>query len=139
MTPTIYRAMLVASLVFAILSGIIDFLVPSVLPEVFTQAQQSYDAAKSTGEVLFFLSCGLVCFVVALVAYVGLYLFRSWAPPLAVISTLLGMLLTVLVGPASLSGWAILFSDLAGMLSGIVVILPYVSPPMQERFARLPG
>lgn len=139
MTPTIYRAMLVASLALGILSGIFDFIVPSTLPEVFKEAQESYDAAQATDEVLLFLLPGVVCVVVSLAAFVGLFLFRSWAPRLAVISTLLGMLVTVLMGPGCLSGWAIMLSDLAGMLWGAVVILPYVFPPLQERFAKLPG
>ena len=115
-----------------------DFLVPSALPEVLTRALEAYDALPGRDNAVFLVSAAAVCLVVSLAAVVGLYLFRSWAPRLAVISTPLLMLVTVLKGPVVVSGWGMALADLSSILWGIVVVLPYLSP-LKESFARQDG
>ena len=115
-----------------------DFLVPSALPEVLTRALEAYDALPGRDNAVFLVLAEAVCLVVSLAAVVGLYLFRSWAPRLAVISTPLLMLVTVLKGPVVVSGWGMALADLSSILWGIVVVLPYLSP-LKESFARQDG
>jgi hypothetical protein len=138
MTPAIYRALLLASLAFGISSVLFDVLVPSALPEVFTHAQEAYDALPERDDSVLLVLIEIVCLVVSTAAVVGLYLFRSWAPRLAVISTPLVMLVTVLMGPVVVSGWGMMLADLSSILWGIVVVLPYLSP-LKERFAKPAG
>jgi len=129
--------LLIASLAIGIMGAVFDAVIPSALPDVFSQAQETYDASQ-TQTITFLLLKGLgalVIFIISTASFVGLYLFRSWAPRLAIIGTTFAIPISILVGPMVASGWATTLNALSSMLWGIVVILPYLSP-MRERFAK---
>jgi hypothetical protein len=135
MTPRTYRTLLLASLAFGIVGAVYDAAVPSALPDVFSQAQEANDASLTTSYLLLMGLAALVLFVVAIAAFVGLYLFRSWAPRLAIIATAFAMLITILIGPMAASGWATAINELSSMLWGAAVVLPHLSP-LKELFAQ---
>lgn len=136
MTPRIYRTLLIASLAFGIIGAVFDSVVPSALPEAFSQAQEAYDTSQETSSFLLLGVAGLVLLIAGVASFVGLYRFRTWAPGLAIVTTVLAMPITILIGPMAMSGWAMTFEELSSMLWGAVVVLPYLSP-LKERFARV--
>lgn len=135
MTPRIYRTLLLASLAFGIIGAVFDSVVPSALPEAFSQAQEAYDTSQESSSFLLLGVAGLVLLITGVASFVGLYRFRSWAPVLAIVTTVLAIPITILIGPTAMSGWAMTFEELSSMLWGAVVVLPYLSP-LKERFAR---
>lgn len=117
------------------MGAVFDTVVPSALPDAFSQAQEAYDASQTTTYLLLTGFGALVLFIVGVASFVGLYLFRSWAPRLAIIATALAMPITILIGPMAVSGWTTTLNELSSMLWGVVLILPYLSP-LRERFAK---
>ena len=127
--------MLLASLALGIMGAVFDTAVPSSLPDAFSQAQEAYDASQTTTYLLLTGLGALVLFIVGIASFVGLYLFRSWAPRLAIIATALAVPITVLIGPMAVSGWTTALNELSSMLWGVALALPYLSP-LRERFAK---
>jgi len=117
------------------MGAVFDTAVPSSLPDAFSQAQEAYDASQTTTYLLLTGLGALVLFIVGIASFVGLYLFRSWAPRLAIIATALAVPITVLIGPMAVSGWTTALNELSSMLWGVALALPYLSP-LRERFAK---
>ena len=135
MTPRTYRALLLASVVFGILSALFDTVFPSALPAAFVQAQAAYDSSLTTLSLLFGGIGGLVLLVIGVTSTVGLYQFRPWAPRLAVITTALALPLISLLGTTASSGYAIALNEISFTLWGAVVALAYFSP-LRDCFVR---
>jgi len=135
MTPRTYGTLLLASLAFGIMGAAFDTIVPSALPDAFSQTQEAYDDSQTTTYLLLTGFGALVLFIVGVASFVGLYLFRSWAPRLAIIATALAMPITILIGPMAVSGWTKTLNELSSMLWGVVLIPPYLSP-LKERFGK---
>lgn len=75
-----------------------------------------------------------VVVVTTLASFYGQLRFRSWAPSLAVSSTLAGLLVSCFTGPVLQSGLGSAAADAGGMLSGIALILPYASAEVRALF-----
>lgn len=135
MTPRTYRTLLLASLAFGILGAVFDTVVPSALPDAFSQAQEAYDVSQTTTYLLLTGVGALVLFIIGIASFVGLYQFRSWAPRVAIITTALAIPITVLIGPTAVSGWTTILNELSSMLWGVVLICLYLSP-LRERFTK---
>ncbi len=133
MSTSQYRLLLIASLVFGIISAAIDPLFPTLIPESMHQAQEAYEASLSVLGALSFLSITILGFVLFVVSFYGLYRFRSWAPRLAVIGTAVLLLAVSFSGPLAQSGLAIAFSYLSSYLWGAAIFLAYVHP-MRSHF-----
>lgn len=133
MSPRQFRVILIASLVTGLIGGFIDLLWPALVPEPLAQAWAAFnDESPDLFMILVFIFC-LLFLVPACAACVGLYLFRPWARPLAVITTALGLLLYPILGPNLSSGWSQLFSELSSTLWGVSLALAYFSP-LKEHF-----
>lgn len=135
MTPRTYRYLLLSSLVLGIVGALFDALLPSVLPPAFGQAQEMHDSSLPTSTMVFGAIAGFVLLVTGIAAFVGLYLFRPWAPRLALITTAIALVVIPPLGPMALSGWAMGISELSSTLWGAVLALTYFSP-LSQRFVR---
>ena len=135
MTPTHYRALLIASFVVGLLGGIVDLLVPSLVADAFHAVQKTQDDSMSTARLLAALVFGIVGLLLYVAALYGLYCFRSWAPRIAVVGTALILLAWPLFGASAQSGIAVSISYLASYLWGAVLVLSYVSP-FKDQFLR---
>ena len=135
MTRTNFRLLLIASLIVSLLGGIVDFLIPGLVPEAFHTAQKADDRSLSIARVLAGLAVALIGAVLYFASVYGLYRFRSWAPRIAVAGTVLILLACPLFGTFAQSGLAVALSYLASYLWGAVVILGYTSG-FREQFPR---
>ena len=134
MTISLYRALLVASLVVGVVSAALDPLFPGLLPEQFHAAQASQDEALSTPRLLALSALGVVALVLYVASLYGLYRFRPWAPRIALIGTAFTLVIFPLSGAFAQSGFAVAASYLASYMWGAAVVLAYV-PPLSAQFS----
>lgn len=90
---TIFRFLVVASIVMAPLGASLDFFVPSLLPTVLGDAYEAYAIADAPAMsyVLALAGLALVLFIGSVVGTIGLLLFKPWGRPLSLWSSVLGM------------------------------------------------
>lgn len=131
-SPRLFRAILLASLVLGIAGALLDMLIPSLLPQVFSNAHakleaETFDDYGITGVVLLIVACvGLLALAIA--GFVGLFLFKPWGRRLSVLSTLIGLPMSILLGPLSQSGWSLFLVEVSTILWGGALAIAYFAP-----------
>jgi len=128
MTQFHFRILLALSLLVGLAAGLVDLVVPSLIPESFRSVQEAEDKTTSTSDLLLILAVAIPALVVYLVSLFGLYQFRSWAPRAAVAGTALTLLVFPLIGTQTQSGLSQSLSYLASYLWGAVLVLSCTSP-----------
>jgi uncharacterized membrane protein (DUF2068 family) len=137
MTPTLYRALLLASIAIGVIGGTLDLIFPALLPDAFRAAQTEYDEALADSHAIMLGLGAVLLLIVLLCTTYGLYRFRSWARSAALISTAFALATYPLIGPTSQSGLAASVDALASYLWGAILALSFV-PPIAGRFTK-PG
>ena len=138
MTIAQYRLLLIIFVVTGIAGGVLDLVFPALLPEAFHDAQRAYDDALSTSRVTFFLITALATLGLGVASTYGLFVLRSWAPRLALVTTALAVVIWPLSGPMAESGIAAALNYLSSYLWGAAVVLANV-PPLNAVFQRRDG
>jgi hypothetical protein len=139
MTSTQFRALLVFSVATGLASGFIDALIPALLPEALSAAWEKELPFDPDIESLWLWVAVLVPWLIASVAStIGLFFFRHWARPLALVVAMLGLAESPLLGPELSSGWSSALLEASFLSWGAVLALSYFSP-LSERFARHPA
>jgi hypothetical protein len=122
----LFRALLLVSVACGLIGSCIDVLFPSLIPSSLAEAFEALPAPP--GIALFGASAlFLITFGGFVTAVVGLYRFQSWARPLAVWMTALGLLFHPLLGVTVESGWARFFLEISSVLWGAVIAMSFVS------------
>lgn len=129
---TLFRTLLLASVVTGLAGSFIDLVFPSLIPESLSAA---FDALPETPAPAVFGASVLVLvtFGGTVAAIVGLYHFQPWSRPLAVVMSLLSLLFFPLLGASIASGWSSLLLEISTTLWGAVLAMSYVSS-LSERF-----
>lgn len=105
----IFRCLILASLVLAVLGSLVDFLMPDLFPKEIDEAYTAYLAEEP--ELWVALAMGafaIIVFVGAIVGTVGLWLFKRWSRGLSFWLTVVSMASYPFLGPVLYSGWAFL-------------------------------
>ena len=134
MTPKLFRDLLIAYLVLSMFSVALNQVFGNLMPEAILHAR--HDSYKnlsplSINSILFF---SLVAFVGGIVSVIGLYLFRPWAPRLAVIVTVLALFIWPIQGFNVSTGYSTVLSSLSTTIWGAILAIVYFSP-LKERFS----
>ena len=108
--------------------ALVDFLVPSLLPDVLRKAQKEYSTAMTIWQFTIASLLGATGFFLALAASYGLYKFRPWAPRIGVLGTVLALLSYVIGGATSQSGISSSVSFAASYVWGACLVLSLVAP-----------
>lgn len=127
-SPQVFRRLLLLSVIFAVIGGGLDFVLPSLIPEVLANAVVASEPEMSLLQLAALIGGGLVLICFWLPACYGLYRFRPWAPRLALGVTVVSLAVYPLLGVNVMSGWALLFVDIANLAWGAVLALAFVSP-----------
>ncbi len=127
MTKYQFRWLVALSLILGILSGVLDLMAPSLLPEAVRTAQDQHWAQMSTFELITSASLLLAAVVFMLATY-GLFFFKKWGPSLSVTATLLGVLAVVVSPFALFSGPAFGLLDLSSYTWGAAVVVCHIEP-----------
>lgn len=123
---TLFRALLLASIVTGLAGSFIDLVFPSLIPQSLSAA---FDALPETPAPAVFGASVLVVvtFGGTVAAMVGLYHFQAWSRPLALVMTVLSLLFFPLLGASIASGWSSLLLEVSTTLWGAVLAMSYVS------------
>jgi len=134
-TETVFRVLLLASFLAAIATTRIDHMFPNLVAPEFQALRDGPRLANDFTNSAIFLGLGLLCLGSGVVSSIGLFFFKSWARPLAIFSTIVGLPVYVLGGQFVTSGWAEAFEQLSLQFGGAVIAMAYWSP-LSERFNR---
>jgi hypothetical protein len=122
----LFRGLILASVLTGFIGGLIDMIIPGLIPEPLAKAIDSLPdtplpAIVGAGALVVITFGGTVA------AIVGLYFFQPWSRTLAVSMTLLTLLFYPLLGVSVQSGWASLLLEISTTLWGAVIAISYVS------------
>jgi urea transporter len=134
---TIFRFLLVASIVIAFAGAGVDYVLPGVLPPALDEAYEAYSAADELS-VPYMLGMGiasLVMLVCGVTVTIGLLLLKSWSRPLALWLSVLSMALYPLLGASVVSGWSTMLTEISSMLWGAALAMAYFAD-IKVRFAK---
>lgn len=134
MKKSTYRAIVLASVLIPVAGLCLDSfcpLIPASLKSVYDSMAQ-FGGIKSYPPGVWLAMAVVV--VTTLASFYGQLRFRSWAPSLAVSSTLAGLLLSCFTGPILQSGVGDAAAGAGAMLSGMALILPYASAEVRALF-----
>ncbi|WP_427771035.1 hypothetical protein [Comamonas thiooxydans] len=136
MKKSTYRAIVLASSAIPLAGLCLDAffpLIPASLKSVHDSMVQFGGIKRYPPGVWLAMA---VVVVTTLASFYGQLRFRSWAPSLAVSSTLAGLLLSCFTGPILQSGVGDAAAGAGAMLSvsGMALILPYASAEVRALF-----
>ncbi|MGZ8252138.1 MAG: hypothetical protein ACXW1P_06865 [Methylophilaceae bacterium] len=137
MTPTNFRCLIVLSALLPVASGLVDALLPSLLPLSLSEAYESLPYPAMFKNTLWFVLFG-PWLALVLVSTVGLFFFKRWARLLSFYTTVIGFVFYPFFGPILASGWSSALSDASFITWGAVLAIAYYSP-LGERFTAKSG
>jgi hypothetical protein len=133
MTGFTFRALVLLHIAFLLASACAGLYFPELLPADL-QAAYAEAAAASPLETQTWSWLILVPLFAAMIAgYIGLFLFRRWGRSICLITTIIGMGLYPLFGPAVLSWLESALADVSNLLWGALLALAYFGP-IRARF-----
>jgi hypothetical protein len=125
-----------AAIIVGITSAVIDLVIPSLVPAPLLNVQELQDSSLSDVHLLSVGGIAIALLIGTIVATIGLYRFRPWAPRLTLITTALTLLLTPFLGTFTQSGVAVALMELSSLLWGAVLSIAYFSP-LANRFEQV--
>ncbi|QOQ81218.1 hypothetical protein INP81_17955 [Comamonas thiooxydans] len=134
MKKSTYRAIVLASSAIPLAGLCLDSfcpLIPASLKSVHDSMVQFGGIKRYPPGVLLAMA---VVVVTTLASFYGQLRFRSWAPSLAVSSTLAGLLVSCFTGPVLQSGLGSAAADAGTLLSGLALVLPYANAEVRALF-----
>ena len=141
MSVSHYRILLIVSLILGLVGVFLDDVFPQLLSPAFVAAQETQDtqlAETGTMALVLWIVATVALFIAGVASTVGLYLFRPWAPRLALITTILAFATVPalgIMGTVAQSGMATTFTGISNALWGAVLALVYFSP-LKARFEK---
>lgn len=123
-TPHNYRLLLVACLATGLAGSGVDIMFPDTLPSYFREANAQADSVLLSGMPQEVVVSLVVAFaLVSLATFLGLFLFRPWAPGMALFLSALGAVGYLFMGPFAQSGIVSALNGVSSSLWGAVVAL----------------
>ncbi len=126
MSKTIFRALVVASIVLAIAAAAIDTLLPNLTPQPLSQAYEDIPLPEMfTHPIGLFI---FICWALAgLAGNVALLFFKRWGRSLSLYTTIIGFFLYPFFGPTVMSGLANALYEASLVIWGSILAISYTS------------
>ena len=124
----IFRFLVLASLLLAVLGSLVDLFVPGLFPKELDEAYEAFLAEEP--ELWIALAMGvfaIVLFVGAIAGTVGLLLFKRWSRGFSFWLTVLSVASYPFLGPFMSSGWSFMLTELGMILWGAALAMAYFS------------
>jgi hypothetical protein len=123
---SLFRAVLIAGLIFAIIAGVAGSSLSDTLPPTLQDyLAQVEDEDILDGKTIFFLIAALVMPILLPISTIGLWKFKPWARTLYVVITMAFIPFYPVLGPVVMNGWEAMFNDIALMLDGILIAMMF--------------
>lgn len=134
---TIFRVLVVTSIVMGVLGASVDPFVPGLLPTVLEDAYETYVATEevTVSHVLTLGGLVLVMLIGGVAGLIGLLLFKPWGRQLSLWLSVLAMLSYPFLGPVVYSGWAAMLAETSMVLWGAALAMAYFAE-IKVRFER---
>jgi len=125
---TVFRSLIVISLVLSLVGAVIELVFPGLLPESLAQAYDAYTESQTsfTG-VMVVAGLAVILMVIAVISTVGLLVLQPWARPLALWSTALSFVITPFLGAVLNSGLSLMLIDVSLVLWGAAMAMTFYS------------
>src|SRR5215210_6454370 len=124
MSPTVFRFIVVLSLMLPLGALGVDFMFPSLIPQGLAKAVEA-DPIPSALEHGWFIAVTASLVVAALAGAGGMLLFKRWARTLSLWSTVLFLLVYPFAGSTVESGMAASMNEASSMLWGAALAVAY--------------
>lgn len=134
MSPTIFRSLIIFSVLLGIASAAIDAIVPNLIPSSLAQAYENVPTPAIFDNPLW-LAFLVVFLLLASASTLGLLFFKRWARMLSLYTTVFGYVIYPFLGLTLASGWANALSEVSATIWGAVMAIAYFSS-LSERFAK---
>lgn len=125
-TLTVFRTMIILSLVLGLMGALIDFAGTGLLPADLSKAYEDYQPFPESQWIVFGI-LALLVFVAGLVGAIGLLMLARWARALSFWLTLATTVGTVFLGATLYSGPAKALLDISMGLWGAALAMAYFS------------
>ncbi len=127
-----FRFILIASILTAIISVVLNIMMIETLPyqlRNYLSSQSGNMNNISNQEAALGMLVIIVIVVLLTILYIGIWNFKRWARALFVVMTVFLLLGTPLIGePIITVPWAYMFENVSSMLSGMLLVLMYTAP-----------
>lgn len=136
---TVFRTLIIASLVLSLAGSIIDLIVPGLVPESLSRAYEAHTAIEASLTLIMVSAAASIGFMVlAVIATIGLLVLQPWARPLALWSSALSFLAYPILGAWLQSGVAAMLVGVGTTLWGAALAMAYFSD-LKSHFERRPA
>ncbi|GMU20107.1 MAG: hypothetical protein AMXMBFR13_02070 [Phycisphaerae bacterium] len=127
-TKGLLRTLIVAEIGIGIISIVVSLFTESMLPEPLRAFLEAESEAEITAREMVMIAAAIPLIILLLVSSIGLFFFWRPARILYLLTVVLGLAMTPLLGPYVDSGWATTFEEIAVIISGVILALVYYSP-----------
>jgi hypothetical protein len=129
MSKNKFRLLITSSLILAVLAGVYDYFWIDPISEQVMDYAYEIEPEIEGSKLITIVVVGILAIVFAIISFIGLLLFKSWARPLYLAGFVLFMPLYPFMGVTVYSGASLIFYDLSMIASGaILALLNFFSP-----------
>jgi hypothetical protein len=127
-----FRCLVVASIGLQVCAGVVDFLLPGLVPMALARAAEA-EPLHPVFDHWWFTGL-LICWAAVVVtSAAGLLFFKRWGRTLSLWSTAVGFAFYSVMGTGAYSGLSSAFTEASSLLWGAALAVAFFSP-LQERF-----
>jgi hypothetical protein len=127
-TPTLFRTLLVSSFLLGFIPLVPMALGIELLSPAWEAVREAELEAASATTTIAVLLLALPALGLAVASTIGLFFFKRWARPMALVATALTLVLLLLAGMDAYSGLETMLDYLSSMLWGACLAMAYWSP-----------
>lgn len=134
-TSSLFKALLIANLIFGALGIFVDSAFIDNLPPILHGYIAGVAEEASDAKIAMMLFYFLAFILLSLINYFGLWRFKPWARTLYVVVMAASIPSTIVTGPIVMSGWAAMFCFIAIVIQGVLLGLMFTGE-VGARFRR---
>ena len=130
---SLFRWLLVASIVLTIIGVASEYATASMLPEPVQDIIKSDMEGEITQSDIIMLGIGAPALILLLIGYIGLFRLKTWGRNCFIFASIMIYLITPLLGDFLMTSITFMLYDLASVTYGAVIAMAYL-PPVCHRF-----
>ena len=133
MSPTIFRILILCSVILGTAAAFLDTLFPELIPQSIAQAVENEPLPALFDNLWLTVAIFLPLLIVVTISTIGLFFFKAWARAFAFYSTILSFAVYPFFGPVLSSAWSSALTEASSLLWGAILAIAYYSP-LREQF-----